>query len=75
MNKLFVLSSGLARLVAVACCKQDRGGETAGAVKMNDSASATTPMVTTYTCTMHPEVTSDKPGSCPKCGMALVTKR
>ena len=24
-----------------------------------------------YTCPMHPEVNSDKPGSCPKCGMAL----
>ncbi|SDX91041.1 heavy metal-binding domain-containing protein, partial [Allgaiera indica] len=25
-----------------------------------------------YTCPMHPEVTSDSPGSCPKCGMDLV---
>ncbi|WP_185151928.1 multicopper oxidase domain-containing protein [Chryseobacterium vaccae] len=25
-----------------------------------------------YTCPMHPEVTSDKPGKCPKCGMELV---
>ena len=24
-----------------------------------------------YTCPMHPEVISDKPGACPKCGMAL----
>ena len=27
-----------------------------------------------YTCPMHPEVVSDKPGRCPKCGMALVKK-
>lgn len=27
-----------------------------------------------YTCPMHPEVTSDKPGKCPKCGMKLVPK-
>ena len=25
-----------------------------------------------YTCSMHPEVVSDKPGKCPKCGMDLV---
>lgn len=25
-----------------------------------------------YTCPMHPEVKSDKPGKCPKCGMNLV---
>ncbi len=27
-----------------------------------------------YTCSMHPEVISDKPGKCPKCGMKLVPK-
>ncbi len=27
-----------------------------------------------YTCPMHPEVISDKPGRCPKCGMDLVKK-
>ncbi len=25
-----------------------------------------------YTCPMHPEVRSDEPGKCPKCGMFLV---
>lgn len=24
-----------------------------------------------WTCSMHPEVKSDKPGKCPTCGMAL----
>ena len=25
-----------------------------------------------YQCEMHPEITSDKPGTCPTCGMDLV---
>ena len=29
---------------------------------------------TLYTCSMHPEVISDRPGRCPKCGMTLVPK-
>ena len=29
---------------------------------------------TTYVCPMHPDVTSTKPGKCPKCGMTLVRK-
>lgn len=28
-----------------------------------------------YTCPMHPDVKSDKPGKCPKCGMSLVRSR
>ncbi len=39
-------------------------------------AGTTTPAAKiTYTCTMHPEVISDKPGKCPKCGMELVEKK
>lgn len=29
---------------------------------------------TVYTCPMHPEVRQSSPGTCPKCGMALVRK-
>lgn len=35
------------------------------------SAAAAKPV---YTCPMHPEVISDKPGDCPKCGMPLELK-
>ena len=37
----------------------------------HESKPAATPVTQTYTCPMHPEVRQNKPGSCPKCGMAL----
>ncbi|MFZ5977758.1 MAG: hypothetical protein GTN67_00915 [Hydrotalea flava] len=34
----------------------------------------TQPGTVIYTCTMHPEIQSKQPGTCPKCGMELVKK-
>jgi mercuric ion binding protein len=42
-----------------ACCKYER---------------AAADLQAYYTCPMHPEVHSDKPGKCPECGMNLVKK-
>jgi hypothetical protein len=36
-----------------------------------ESAPASGQTVAYYTCPMHPSVKSDKPGSCPVCGMGL----
>lgn len=35
-------------------------------------AAQTQPTKQEYTCLMHPDVRSDKPGNCPRCGMTLV---
>jgi hypothetical protein len=64
MKKTIVLTAALL-ISSVAIFAQD-----------TKSKKAESPMIhKTYTCTMHPEVTSDKPGKCPKCGMALVEKK
>ena len=45
------------------------------AMGQNKSVSDSTKQDTTiYTCSMHPEINSDKPGKCPKCGMELIKK-
>ena len=40
-----------------------------------DKCKKSDPKATIYTCSMHPEVTSDKPGKCPKCNMDLIEKK
>jgi P-type Cu+ transporter len=40
--------------------------------KPQPAAKGATAALGKYTCPMHPEVVQDGPGSCPKCGMALV---
>ena len=43
-------------------------------VSKEDYQDLTQPQMT-YTCPMHPEVSSDKPSNCPKCGMKLEMKK
>ncbi len=40
-----------------------------------DSVQANSNDAATWTCPMHPEIHSDKPGNCPKCGMKLVPEK
>jgi Cu+-exporting ATPase len=49
---------------------------TFNACNNNNQANSTTshPKKGKYTCTMHPAISSDKPGVCPKCGMELVER-
>jgi hypothetical protein len=80
MSKALMSSIAVSVLIGIAGCKQDNGGDSMGSMKTNEmrtntAAPATMPSAMTYTCAMHPEVVSDKPGKCPKCGMALVAKK
>ena len=59
MKKLIIICS----MAILASCGQS-------STKQNPAIKPTAK--TTYTCTMHPEVKSEKPGVCPKCGMDLV---
>ena len=80
MSKILTLALDVALSAGIVGCRQDKGGDPMGSMNMNDRSSmsaqpTTMPAAAAYTCTMHPEVVSDKPGNCPKCGMALVPKK
>lgn len=58
---IIVLLVGLAMLFVPSSCKEKKSASQATAEKKQ-----------TYTCPMHPQIVSEKPGSCPICGMDLV---
>lgn len=65
-SKLIVASLAIVTLavfaIAVSGCKEKSSTQNSG-------------QTVKYTCSMHPDVVQDKPGKCPKCGMALGEKR
>lgn len=66
-KSLLVFSFVLLGATALISCGSNSGKEKQSETKEVASVQ--------YTCPMHSEVISDKPGDCPKCGMALVEKK
>ncbi len=64
-----VIALGISGLMFVGGC-----GKKEEATKPTTQETPITQEKAVYTCVMHPEVVSDKPGKCPKCGMNLVEK-
>lgn len=64
---LIIVSLGFATLLS-ACGSTPEQKKDAGDSTKNHK------IAKQYTCTMHPDVIKDKPGTCPKCGMDLVEK-
>jgi P-type Cu+ transporter len=59
-------------LLIVACSPSSRSVPVQENVRATPAAPVAAPADVKYTCPMHPEVVQIGPGSCPKCGMALV---
>jgi len=84
MKKLLLLGLVLTGLsAATTACSDNKGSaETSTTATTAASDSTATPAgnpgpgvaAETYTCSMHPEVITNAPGQCPKCGMDLVKK-
>ena len=65
MKSTLVLVTGLALLSLSSAIAQHQHGQD---TQMQESRRSTKEI---YSCPMHPEVVSDQPGKCPKCGMKL----
>ena len=68
--KTLILTTVSAIVFSISACNSEKKSESAG----SDSSTIQTAGVS-YTCSMHPEVISDKPGKCPKCNMDLIEKK
>ena len=81
MKRFLTRSLALASLTfaAASCDNKTTTVETTTATTAVAADSTAAPaaegVATAYTCPMHPEVVSDRPGQCPKCHMDLVVKK
>ena len=64
MKKAFIILSLAALTLGVSACNNNTRSQTKETAKPKGK----------YYCTMHPEITSDKPSTCSKCGMDLVER-
>ncbi|MDP9081703.1 MAG: hypothetical protein M3O71_30185 [Bacteroidota bacterium] len=66
MKRLFLIFSLAAVVLNIAACDNHNPKDSNSNKEVKKAIK--------YYCPMHPSVTFDKPGTCPKCGMELVAK-
>lgn len=73
--KRYLLIISVSIIVAISSCNNSETNNTD--TTKTDTSAIPQKMVTgeIYTCTMHNEVMSEKPGKCPKCEMKLVKQK
>jgi uncharacterized paraquat-inducible protein A len=69
MKKIFLLAVAVVSIASVNTFAQHAAEQKTNSIPKQKAEKMK------YTCPMHPEVTSDKPGKCSKCGMELKEKK
>lgn len=71
-RNIFILCA-LTLLIGISCTQKESSNTTDKINSSGDiSESKSAPKIDYYTCSMHPQVHQDHPGTCPICGMTLV---
>lgn len=72
--KKAIIAFTILTATVIAACNNSASTESKKDSTATTSTTDTSKVVSAvkYTCTMHPDVISDTPGNCPKCGMELV---
>jgi hypothetical protein len=75
--KQTIVASLFFAVIILAACNNSSSSKTKKDTAVATSVSDTSKMMASvkYTCKMHPEVISDTPGHCPKCGDEMVPIR
>lgn len=74
MNRKILFVACLLAAAVTFSCKNSENKSDASAADSTAAVRDTSGHKTVYACPMDPEVTSDQPGKCPKCGMDLEIK-
>jgi uncharacterized lipoprotein NlpE involved in copper resistance len=70
MKKAIIASMLVAATIFAACNNNSDNKNNSSSTSNTDTSKIVSAVK--YACTMHPEVISDTPGYCPKCGMQMV---
>ncbi len=74
MNSIIKAAATLILVVFLSCKGNQNSSDTSASDSTAVVADTAAHAASVYTCPMHPEVVSDKPGQCPTCGMDLEPK-
>ncbi|MCF6312687.1 MAG: hypothetical protein L3J39_09580 [Verrucomicrobiales bacterium] len=68
LKNILIVTAGIAVFALVSSCNKSDSGSSA---QVEEEHSGHAQMAAKYVCPMHAKITSDKPGKCSECGMAL----
>ena len=71
-NTVFIVLIFCFGLLFISSCNKDHCDPVPQSITGTEASNINGEQSVLYTCPMHPEIQSNNPGKCPKCGMDLI---